>query len=70
MDVLEFHRDVTFFIGENGSGKSTVLEAIAAVMNYGAQGGTGNFRMADSAGSAGLQDYVTPKRSLKAPRDK
>lgn len=29
LSVLEFHPDVTFFIGENGVGKSTLLEAIA-----------------------------------------
>ena len=28
-EVLEFSAPVTFFVGENGSGKSTVLEAIA-----------------------------------------
>ena len=27
--VLEFHRPVTFFIGENGTGKTTLLQAIA-----------------------------------------
>jgi hypothetical protein len=27
MNILEFHPDVTFFVGENGSGKSTILEA-------------------------------------------
>ena len=27
---LVFHRPVTFFVGENGTGKSTLLEAIAA----------------------------------------
>ena len=30
--ALEFHTPVTFFVGENGSGKSTVLEGIAAGM--------------------------------------
>ena len=29
VDELEFHEDVTFIVGENGSGKSTILEAIA-----------------------------------------
>lgn len=29
LDRLEFKNNVTFFIGENGSGKSTMLEAIA-----------------------------------------
>ena len=27
--TLQFHPDVTFFVGENGSGKSTLLEDIA-----------------------------------------
>jgi predicted ATPase len=30
LDLLEFTTPVTFFVGENGSGKSTVLEGIAA----------------------------------------
>jgi predicted ATPase len=30
LDTLEFSTPVTFFVGENGSGKSTVLEGIAA----------------------------------------
>lgn len=30
LDTIEFPTPITFFVGENGSGKSTVLEAIAA----------------------------------------
>jgi predicted ATPase len=30
LDAIEFRTPVTFFVGENGSGKSTVLEGIAA----------------------------------------
>ena len=40
--TLSFHPDVTFFIGENGAGKSTVLEAIAVAMGLPAEGGTRN----------------------------
>jgi len=29
MGTITFHPDVTFFVGENGTGKSTLLEAIA-----------------------------------------
>lgn len=32
LETLEFDTPVTFFVGENGSGKSTVLEGIAAGM--------------------------------------
>src|SRR5215218_2707446 len=30
LDKIDFRSPVTFFVGENGSGKSTILEAIAA----------------------------------------
>lgn len=32
LDTIQFQSPVTFFVGENGSGKSTVLEAIAAAV--------------------------------------
>lgn len=39
---LEFHPEVTFFVGENGSGKSTLLEAIAVYFGLSAEGGDRN----------------------------
>ena len=33
------HADVTFFVGENGAGKSTILEAIAVGMGLPSEGG-------------------------------
>ncbi len=41
---LEFHSRVTFFAGENGTGKSTLLEAIAAHYGFGPEGGNRNLR--------------------------
>ena len=40
---LDFSADVTFFVGENGTGKSTLLEAIAVAYGFNAEGGTRNF---------------------------
>ena len=40
---ISFKRPVSFFVGENGSGKSTVLEAIAVAYGFNAEGGTWNY---------------------------
>jgi predicted ATPase len=39
---VEFTSHVTFFVGENGSGKSTVLEALAIKCGFNASGGSQN----------------------------
>ena len=36
---LEFKKPITFFVGENGSGKSTILEAIAVNCGFNISGG-------------------------------
>lgn len=43
-DALTFHVPVTIFTGENGSGKSTMLEAIAVAYGFNPEGGTKNYR--------------------------
>ena len=40
---LEFHSDVTFLVGENGVGKSTLLEAVAVACGFNPEGGSRNF---------------------------
>ena len=40
---LSFHKPITFFVGENGSGKSTMLEAIAVAYGFNPEGGTKNY---------------------------
>lgn len=39
---INFPTQVTFFIGENGTGKSTILEAVAENAGFGAEGGSKN----------------------------
>ena len=40
---ITFSHPVTFFVGENGSGKSTILEAIAVAAGFNPEGGTKNY---------------------------
>lgn len=44
MESLDFQKNVTFFVGENGTGKSTLLEAIAVAYGFNPEGGTTNYR--------------------------
>lgn len=46
MDALNFSKQVTFLVGENGTGKSTLLEAIAIAYGFNAEGGSRNFNFA------------------------
>jgi len=42
LGTIHFPTGVTFFVGENGTGKSTILEAIAHKAGFGAEGGSRN----------------------------
>jgi len=46
---IEFDNPTTFFVGENGSGKSTILEAIAAKCGFSLTGGNRNHVLEDQA---------------------
>lgn len=47
--VLEFERPVTILVGENGSGKSTILQAIAELAGFHAGGGDSRFQLHQTA---------------------
>lgn len=42
---IVFTKPVTFFVGENGTGKSTILEAIAYAIGFGPEGGSKNINV-------------------------
>lgn len=44
MKSLDFAKNITFFAGENGTGKSTLIEAIAVAYGFNPEGGTMNYR--------------------------
>lgn len=59
---------VTYFIGENGSGKSSILEAIAVVCGFNAEGGSLNFNFATRRSESVLHRHIRLARGLSRPR--
>lgn len=66
---LQFNKKVTFLIGENGIGKSTLIEAIAVSMGFNPEGGTVNFNFATNDSHSGLHNYIAVSRGYKRHRD-
>jgi predicted ATPase len=69
LKTLKFSPDVTFFVGENGSGKSTVLEAIAIAMGFNAEGGTKNLKFRTAETISDLHLSLKLKKGFKSPKD-
>jgi len=67
--TLEFHPDVTYFIGENGRGKSTLMEAIAQLLKYNPEGGNKNTLFSTRETHSNLYKYLKPGKSYKMPTD-
>ncbi len=65
---LELHPKVTFFIGENGTGKSTLLEAIAAADGFNPEGGTRNFNFSSRDSHADPYKWLRLGRGLRGKR--
>jgi len=55
---LAFESNVTFFAGENGTGKSTLLEGIAVAYGFNAEGGTQNYRFSTYQDVSELEEAI------------
>lgn len=67
--TMAFSPDVTFLVGENGTGKSTLLEGIAVALGLNAEGGSRNFNFATRASHSPLWQHLRLVRSWSRPRD-
>ena len=66
---IDFHKQVTFFVGENGSGKSTLIEALAISQGFNPEGGTKNFCFSTEDSHSELCDYLRVARGVIRPLD-
>lgn len=69
MGELRLSKPVTFLIGENGVGKSTLIEGIAVAMGFNPEGGTVNFSFSTKESHSNLHEYLTVSRGFKKHRD-
>ena len=65
---LAFEKPVTFFVGENGTGKSTLIEAIAVAMGFNGEGGSRDFYFSTQNTHSELHKYLTISKSIR-PND-
>ena len=67
MGQLSFDAPVTFFVGENGTGKSTLLEAIAVSYGFNPEGGTRNFNFSTQDSQMCIRDSPYSLHNWPAP---
>lgn len=68
MQSLEFQKNVTFFVGENGTGKSTLLEAIAVAYGFNPEGGTTDYRFSTYDDVSELSDAIRMSKGYRRPK--
>lgn len=69
LDRLNFHPKVTYIVGDNGVGKSTLMEAIAVAWGFNPEGGTRNFTFSTRSTHSDLYKYIRLVKGLRKARD-
>lgn len=68
-DGLKIHPKVTYLVGENGTGKSTLLEAIAVASGFNPEGGSVNFNFNTRESHSVLHRHLRTSRSVHRHTD-
>jgi predicted ATPase len=69
LQTLPLPTPVTFLVGENGTGKSTLLEAVAICCGFNPEGGTRNFHFSSKDTHSILHEHLTVVRGARRERD-
>lgn len=66
---LRFDKGITFFCVENGTGKSTLLEAVGIAFGFNPEGGSRNYTFSTRPTHSQLHDFIRLDRSIYRPLD-
>lgn len=69
LNTLQLHPKVTFFVGENGTGKSTLLEAVAIAFGLNPEGGSKHFTFSTEDSHSPLHSFLLLRKGFLSPRD-
>ncbi len=69
LGTLRINKKVTFFVGENGTGKSTLLEAVAVNLGFNPEGGSRNFNFSSVETHSTLYKNLIVGKGVKRPKD-
>ena len=61
---ISLTKPITFFIGENGIGKSTLIEAIAVAAGFNPEGGTRNYNFSTADSHSSLHEHIHLVRGI------
>lgn len=68
-DELALHPNITYIVGENGMGKSTLLEGIAIAFGFNPEGGTLNFKFSNYDSHSNLDQYLRLVKGVQRAKD-
>jgi predicted ATPase len=66
---IEFIEPITIFCGENGTGKSTLLEAISIALGLNSEGGSKNYMFSVKKTHSSLHEHLSLRRNLIRQKD-
>lgn len=69
IEELEFPSPITFFVGENGTGKSTLIEGLAVAYGFNPEGGTLNYHFSTYDDVSELGEAIKIEKGFLRPRN-
>jgi predicted ATPase len=63
LSEVSLNQPITIFVGENGTGKSTIIEGLAAMLGINAEGGSKNYNFKTIQTHSILWDHLAPNRN-------